>query len=66
MVPELYATLTPDEFASLREVGKGHMQRIIPDAHRAKLLYLGLIKQKLGGLVQTEIGYLHVARRQLS
>ena len=66
MVPELYATLTPDEFASLREVSKGHMQRIIPDAHRAKLLYPGFIKQKLSGLVQTEIGYLHVARRQLS
>jgi hypothetical protein len=66
MVPELYATLTPDEFAALREVSKGHMQRIIPDAHRAKLLYLGFIKQKLSGLVQTEIGYLHVARRQLS
>ena len=64
MVPNLYATLTPDEFASLREVSKGHTQRIIPDAHKAKLLYLGLIRQKLGGLVQTNIGYLHVAKRQ--
>jgi hypothetical protein len=64
MVPEFNATLTPDEFTSLREVSKGHMQRIIPPAHKAKLLYLGLIKEKLGGLVQTNIGYLHVARRQ--
>jgi hypothetical protein len=65
MAPETYATLTPDEFASLREVSKGHAQRVIPDAHKAKLLYLGLIRQKLGSLVQTEIGYLRAARRQL-
>jgi hypothetical protein len=64
MVPEFNATLTPDEFASLREVSKGYTQRIIPPTHRAKLLYLGLIKRKLGGLVQTNIGYLHVARRR--
>ena len=64
MVPEFDATLTPDEFASLREVSKGHIQRIIPDAHKRKLLYLGLIRQKLGGLVQTNMGYLQVAKRQ--
>jgi hypothetical protein len=64
MVPEFDATLTPAEFASLREVSKGHMQRLIPDAHKAKLLRLGLIRQKLGGLVQTNIGYLRVAKRQ--
>ena len=65
MVPEFNATLTPDEFASLREVSKGHTQRIIPDDHKAKLLYLGLIKQKLGSLVQTNMGYLHVAKKQM-
>jgi hypothetical protein len=65
MAPEYYATLTPDEFASLREVSKGHTQRIIPDAHKAKLLYLGLIRQKRGSLVQTETGYLRAASRQL-
>jgi hypothetical protein len=63
-VPDPNATLTPDEFASLREVSKGHMQRVIPDAHKTKLLRLGFIEQKPGGLVQTEIGYLHVGRRR--
>jgi hypothetical protein len=63
-VPDPYATLTPDEFASLRQVSKGHMQRIIPDAHKAKLLYLGLIRQKPGGLVETNMGYLYVGRRR--
>ena len=63
-MPDPNATLTPDEFASLREGSKGQMQRIIPDAHKAKLLRLGLISQKLGGLVQTNMGYLRVQRRQ--
>jgi hypothetical protein len=63
-VPDPNVTLTPDEFASLREVSKGQMQRVIPDAHMAKLLYLGLIRQKPGGLVQTNMGYLRVQRRQ--
>jgi hypothetical protein len=65
MVPEFNATLTPDEFASLREVSKGHTQRVIPPAHKAKLLYLGLIKEKLGSLVQTNMGYLHAAKKQM-
>jgi hypothetical protein len=64
MVQGLDTKLTPDEFASLREVSKGQTQRIIPDAHKAKLLYLGLIREKLGGLVQTNMGYLHVAKKQ--
>ena len=64
MVSDLNAKLTPEEFASLRELSKGQMQRIIPRAHKAKLLHLGLIRQKLGGLVQTNMGYLYVARRK--
>jgi hypothetical protein len=63
-VPNPNVTLTPDEFASLREVSKGHMQRVIPHAHKAKLLHLGLIRQKLGSLVQTNMGYLYVAARK--
>jgi hypothetical protein len=62
MVPDLDAKLTPAEFASLREMGKGTMQRIIPHAHKAKLLHLGFIEQKLGGLVLTNLGSFRVAK----
>jgi hypothetical protein len=47
MVPDLSAKLTPEEFASLREVSKGMMQRIIPHAHKAKLLRLGLFSGRV-------------------
>jgi hypothetical protein len=63
MVPDLDAKLTPEEFASLREMGKRMMmQRIIPHAHKAKLLHLGFIEQKLGGLMLTNLGSFRIAK----
>jgi hypothetical protein len=64
MVPDLDAKLTPEEFASLREIGKGTMQRIIiiPHAHKAKLLHLGFIEQRLGGQTLTNLGSFRIAK----
>jgi len=62
MVHDLDAKLTPEEFASLREIGKGTMPRIIPHAHKAKLLHLGFVEQKLGGLVATNLGSFRIAK----
>jgi hypothetical protein len=62
MVSDLNAKLTPEEFASLRELSKGQMQRIIPRAHKAKLLHLGFIEQKLGGLMLTNLGSFRIAK----
>lgn len=58
----LDAPLTADEFASLEEVAKRLMQRIIPDDHRTKLIQLGFIDQKLGGLAVTDAGTMRLAR----
>ena len=62
MVPDINAKLTPEEFASLREVSKGLTQRIIPDAHKTRLLQLGFIKEVLGNLRTTDIGSLRAAK----
>jgi len=62
MEPDLNAPLTPEEFASLRAVGKGATQRIIPDAHTARLLELGFIKEAFGGWILTDIGSLRAAK----
>jgi len=56
MPPNLTAALTAEEFASLREVSKGMLQGIIPREHRERLLKLGLVGEKFGGLVLTNDG----------
>ena len=37
--------LTPEEFASLKEVGMRPPQRTIPDAHRERLIAAGYIRE---------------------
>jgi hypothetical protein len=56
MALNLDALLTPDEFASLREVSKGMIQREFPEAHQQKLLGLRLIKHTPDGLRLTKAG----------
>ena len=62
MGPDLNAILTPEEFASLCELGKGTMQRIMPDVHKGRLLQLGFIKHALGGWRPTDLGTLRIAK----
>jgi hypothetical protein len=50
------ALLTPYEFASLREVSKGMLQRELPEGHQDKLLRLRLIKLTPDGLRLTQAG----------
>ena len=50
------ALLTPEEFASLKEVGKGMLQRELPEEHQQKLLRLRLIKLTHDGLRLTKAG----------
>jgi hypothetical protein len=57
----LDALLTPDEFASLREVSKGMLQRELPEAHQQKLLGLRLIRHTPDGLRLTKAGQMRVA-----
>jgi hypothetical protein len=56
MAPNLTAPLSHEEFASLQEVGKGLMQRVIPARHRDRLISLGYIAERRGGLVLTNAG----------
>jgi hypothetical protein len=53
--------LSPEEFASLKEVGRGVMQRIIPDDHRERLITLGYIREVIGSLTVTNIGRMRLA-----
>jgi len=55
------ATLTPEEFESLRQVSLPTGGRIIPDSHKALLKELGFIEQKLGGWTVTALGQARVA-----
>jgi hypothetical protein len=48
--------LTPPELSSLRLVARGFMNRVIPKAHQARLIQLGLIQSLMGGLMVTPIG----------
>jgi hypothetical protein len=54
--------LTPQEFASLREVGLEMLQREIPEEHREKLTGLGLIVFTFDGLRVTPSGQMRLAR----
>jgi hypothetical protein len=57
----LTTPLSSEEFDALQEVGEGQMQRIIPTEHRDRLLSLGFIVQRLGGLVLTNAGHMRLA-----
>ena len=48
--------LTAAEYVSLRLVAKGFMSRTIPSAHRLRLVELGLIQDRMGGLMPTPAG----------
>jgi hypothetical protein len=50
------ASLSTEEFASLREVGKGDAQGDIPQAHWERLVALGYALRRLGTLGLTESG----------
>jgi hypothetical protein len=54
-------TLDPDEFASLREVGKGETQREIPQLHWERLVALGYAVRRLGELGLTPSGIRRLA-----
>ncbi len=58
---DLNATLTPEEFESLRQVSLPNGGRIIPDSHKSHLKELGFIEQKLGGWAPTALGQARVA-----
>jgi hypothetical protein len=61
MSRDIFAPLSPEEFASLREVGKGRTQRPIPAEHRERLMSLGFIAKRLVGFGLTHEGYLRLA-----
>jgi len=48
--------LTAAEYVSLRLVANGFMSRTIPSAHRLRLVELGLIQDRMGGLMPTPAG----------
>lgn len=53
--------LNPDEAQALREVARGRlMQRKIGEAERDRLIELGYIERKLGGLQATAEGHRYV------
>jgi hypothetical protein len=54
--------LTEAEYSSLRLVAKGFMTRTIPSPHQARLVELGLIQHRMGGLMPTPAGIM-VARK---
>jgi hypothetical protein len=55
-VTDLPPPLSDDEFASLREVGKGDQQREIPQLHWERLVGLGYAVRRLGELGLTAAG----------
>ena len=55
--------LTADEMQSLKEVKNGGLlMRKLPDDVTSRLIQLGLIEQKLGGLVITAKGQIAAAK----
>jgi hypothetical protein len=61
MMNDLLPELTPDEFESLREVGKGSAQREIPQLHWERLVSLGYAVRRLGELGLTASGVRRLA-----
>jgi hypothetical protein len=62
MKGDLNSPLSPEEFRSLRELSKPLMKPSIPEAHAARLIELGYVVQKLGGLRLTDAGELRIMR----
>ena len=56
--------LSPDEFASLHEVGKAEAQREIPQLHWERLVGLGYAVRRLGELGLTASGLRRLAAGQ--
>ena len=56
VVREPLVFLSAEEFASLREVGKGDAQGDIPQMHWERLVALGYALRRLGTLGLTESG----------
>jgi hypothetical protein len=56
------ADLTSPEYSSLLLVARGFMSQTIPKVHQARLIELGLIQCRMGGLMATPAGRI-VARR---
>jgi hypothetical protein len=56
VVREPLVLLSAEEFASLREVGKGDAQGDIPQMHWERLVALGYALRRLGTLGLTESG----------
>jgi hypothetical protein len=56
--------LSPEEFDSLREVGKGDQQREIPQLHWERLVSLGYAMRRLGELGLTASGIRRLAASQ--
>jgi hypothetical protein len=54
--------LSTDEFASLREIGKGSAQGDIPQPHRERLAALGYAVRRLGELGLTADGFRRLAK----
>ena len=54
--------LTPEEFASLRELAKGLLATEVPPQHTDKLLKLGLIMKSRHEYALTEAGKSQLAR----
>jgi hypothetical protein len=50
------ADLTSDELSSLTRVCRGFICATIPKAHQARLVELGLIQARVGGLFITPMG----------
>jgi hypothetical protein len=61
MMNDRLPELTPDEFDSLREVGKGDAQREIPQLHWERLVGLGYAVRRLGQLGLTASGIRRLA-----
>jgi len=53
--------LSPEEFASLREVGNGDAQREIPQLHWERLVAVGYALRRLGELGLTASGVRRLA-----
>jgi hypothetical protein len=64
MTTDQSGALSPQEFESLREVGKGDAQREIPQLHWERLVGLGYAVRRLGELGLTASGIRRLADGQ--
>ena len=59
---DILPALSPEEFSSLLEVGKGETQREIPQLHWERLVGLGYAVRRLGELGLTASGTRRLAQ----